>query len=140
MNRQKPLVLVADDDEDILELIRLRLDRCGYELVVAHTGAEALAVASSWHPDLALLDVNMPGMDGYAVIAELRGDPATSDIPVILLTARAQTADVSHGFALGADDYITKPFSPQELEGRVASQLRQTDVPTMQLRPAAAEG
>ena len=140
MNRQKPLVLVADDDEDILELIRLRLDRCGYELVVAHTGAEALAIASRRHPDLALLDVNMPGMDGYAVIAELRSDPATSDIPVILLTARAQTADVSHGFALGADDYITKPFSPQELEGRVASQLRQADLPTMQLRPAAAEG
>ena len=140
MNRQKPLVLVADDDEDILELIRLRLDRCGYELVVAHTGAEALAIASRRHPDLALLDVNMPGMDGYAIIAELRGDPATSDIPVILPTARAQTADVSHGFALGADDYITKPFSPQELEGRVASQLRQTDVPMMQLRPAAAEG
>ena len=139
MNRQKPLVLVADDD-DILELIRLRLDRCGYQLVVARTGAEALAVAASRHPDLALLDVNMPGMDGYAVIAELRGDPATRGIPVILLTARAQTTDVSHGFALGAADYITKPFSPQELEGRVASQLRQTDVPMMQLRPAAAEG
>ena len=140
MNRQKPLVLVAADDDDILELIRLRLDRCGYELVLARSGPEALAVAARRHPNLALLDVNMPEMDGYAVVQALRSDPATSDIPVVLLTARAQTADVSHGFALGADDYITKPFSPQELEGRVASQLRQTDVPTMQLRPAAAEG
>jgi DNA-binding response OmpR family regulator len=82
----------------------------------------------------------MPGMDGYAVVQELRRDPATNDIPVILLTARAQTTDVSHGFALGVDDYITKPFSPQELEGRVAAQLHQVDEPMTLLRPTAAEG
>jgi DNA-binding response OmpR family regulator len=140
VSREKPLVLIADDDEDILELIRLRLDRCGYELVVARNGHEALAVAGRRHPDLALLDVNMPGMDGYAVVQELRRDPATNDIPVILLTARAQTTDVSHGFALGVDDYITKPFSPQELEGRVAAQLHQVDEPMTLLRPTAAEG
>jgi DNA-binding response OmpR family regulator len=139
--REKPLVLIADDDEDILELVRLRLDRCGYETVLARDGAEALATAIRRRPDAALLDVTMPGMDGYAVTEELRRDPATAEIPVILLTALAQTTDVARGFALGADDYVTKPFSPQELEGRVAAVLGRSDEPELAglslLRPAA---
>jgi DNA-binding response OmpR family regulator len=121
--REKPLVLIADDDEDILELVRLRLDRCGYDTVLARNGAEALAAAAGRRPDVASLDVTMPGLDGYSVTEELRRDPATMRIPVILLTAFEQTGDVARGFALGVDDYVTKPFSPQELEGRVAAVL-----------------
>jgi CheY-like chemotaxis protein len=142
--RERPLVLIADDDEDILELVRLRLSRCGYETVLARDGAEALAVAAARRPDVALLDVTMPELDGYAVTAELRRDPATHGIPVILLTALAQGGDVERGFALGADDYVTKPFSPQELEGRVAAVLGRAEEPACDafslLRPAGSEG
>ena len=121
--RTAPLILVADDDEDILELVRLRLSRSGYRTILARDGVEALEAARARRPDLAVLDVTMPGLDGYAVVAELRRDPETKDIPVILLTARAQTADVTRGFDTGADDYVTKPFSPQELQNRVAAVL-----------------
>ena len=138
--REKPLVLIADDDEDILELVRLRLTRCGYETVLARDGVAALAGIRSRRPDLVLLDVTMPGLDGYGVTAELRRDPETRALPVILLTALAQGTDVSRGFELGVDDYVTKPFSPQELEGRVASALARVDGRAQSvalLRPAA---
>jgi two-component system, OmpR family, phosphate regulon response regulator PhoB len=118
------VILIADDDEDILELVRVRLDRSGYETVLARDGAEALAVARERAPALALLDVSMPLMDGYAVTRALRADPATAGIPVILLTARVQKADEVTGFEAGADDYIIKPFSPQTLLLRVASVLK----------------
>jgi DNA-binding response OmpR family regulator len=112
-------VLVADDDEDILELVSFRLERAGYEVVTARDGAAALATAQERHPDLAVLDVMMPGLNGYEVTQRLRADDATRDIPVILLTARVQEADVNRGFEAGADDYLRKPFSPQELRARV---------------------
>jgi DNA-binding response OmpR family regulator len=118
------VILIADDDEDILELVRVRLARSGYETVLARDGAEALAAARERAPALALLDVSMPLMDGYAVTRALRSDPATAGIPVILLTARVQKADVVIGFEAGADDYIIKPFSPQTLQLRVAAVLR----------------
>jgi two-component system, OmpR family, response regulator MtrA len=117
------LILIADDDEDILELVRLRLARSGYDTVLARDGAEALELARERLPDVALLDVSMPAMNGYEVSAALKSDPITENIPVILLTARAQTADVTNGFASGADDYVTKPFSPQALQSRVAAAL-----------------
>jgi DNA-binding response OmpR family regulator len=123
MNARKPLILIADDDEDILELVRLRLGRSNYATVLARNGLEALEAARARKPDLALLDVSMAGMDGYETAAALKADPATKDIPVILLTARAQTGDVAKGFEAGADDYITKPFSPQELDARVGALL-----------------
>jgi DNA-binding response OmpR family regulator len=122
-SRSRPLVLVADDDEDILELVRLRLSRSGYDVLVAHDGDEAAALTSSHLPDLALLDVSMPRIDGYELTRRLREAAETSSIPVILLTARAQPEDVARGFAAGADDYITKPFSPELLAGRVATAL-----------------
>ena len=112
-------VLVADDDEDILELVAFRLERAGYEVLTAADGAEALAVAQEHLPDLVVLDVMMPALSGIEVTRRLRGDEATRDIPVILLTARVQEADVSRGFDAGADDYLRKPFSPQELRARV---------------------
>jgi DNA-binding response OmpR family regulator len=119
MSEDMPTVLVADDDEDILELVSYRLERAGYEVVTARDGAAALATAQERRPDLAVLDVMMPGLNGYEVTQRLRADDATRDIPVILLTARVQEADVNRGFDAGADDYLRKPFSPQELRARV---------------------
>ena len=117
-------VLVADDDEDILQLVSFRLERAGYTVVTAADGQQALAAARQHQPDLAVLDVMMPGLNGYEVTRQLRADPATAAIPVILLTARVQEADVSRGFEAGADDYLRKPFSPQELQDRVDVLLR----------------
>lgn len=118
-----PLVLVADDDPDILTLVGFRLERAGYEVLPARDGEEALALALERQPDLAILDVMMPKLDGYEVTQRLRDNPATSGMPVILLTARVQEADITRGFEAGADDYIKKPFSPQELRARVQAIL-----------------
>jgi DNA-binding response OmpR family regulator len=118
-----PLVLVADDDPDILELVRYRLERSGYAVATATDGSEAVRLAGELSPALAVLDVMMPGLTGFEVTRQLRGDPRTSLIPVILLTARAQEADVQEGFDAGADDYIRKPFSPRELSARVQAVL-----------------
>jgi len=112
-------VLVADDDDDILELVSFRLERAGYKVITARDGQQALAAAQEHRPDLAVLDVMMPGLNGYEVTKQLRSGEATRDIPVILLTARVQEADVNRGFEAGADDYLRKPFSPQELRSRV---------------------
>jgi len=122
-DREQPVVLAADDDEDILELIVFRLERSGYTVLQASDGAQALELARSSRPDLAVLDVMMPKMDGFEVTRRLREDEATSKMPIILLTARSQEADVERGFDAGADDYIRKPFSPQELRSRVQAIL-----------------
>ena len=119
----RPVVLVADDDDDIRDLVAFRLDRAGYEVLRAGDGQQALDLAREHHPDLAVLDVMMPKLTGYDVTRELRADTATSRIPVILLTARVQEADVARGFEAGADDYVKKPFSPQELKARVQAVL-----------------
>jgi DNA-binding response OmpR family regulator len=119
----KPLVLVADDDRDILELVAFRLERAGYDVVTANDGAEALEVATDRGPALAVLDVMMPRLDGYEVTRRLRESSETERIPVILLTARVQESDVQRGFDAGADDYLKKPFSPQELRARVQAVL-----------------
>jgi DNA-binding response OmpR family regulator len=126
MQQPRPVVLAADDDEDILELIRLRLSRSGFELLLARDGPEALALARERKPDLALLDVAMPGLDGFGVAAALKADAETAQIKIVMLTARAQKNDVAQGFAAGADDYITKPFSPQALQARVTELLAPT--------------
>jgi DNA-binding response OmpR family regulator len=118
-----PLVLVADDDPDILDLVRYRLERSGYEVATARDGLEAVRLAGELAPSLAVLDVMMPSLNGFEVTRRLREDPATREIPVILLTARAQESDVQEGFAAGADDYIRKPFSPRELSARVQAVL-----------------
>ena len=123
MSDEPRTVLVADDDEDILQLVSFRLERAGYTVVTAADGQQALAAARQHQPDLAVLDVMMPGLNGYEVTRQLRADPATAAIPVILLTARVQEADVSRGFEAGADDYLRKPFSPQELRSRVQAIL-----------------
>ena len=119
----RQVVLVADDDDDIRDLVAFRLDRAGSEVLRAGDGQEALDLAKEHKPDLAVLDVMMPKLTGYDVTRELRADAATSRIPVILLTARVQEADVARGFEAGADDYVKKPFSPQELKARVQAVL-----------------
>jgi DNA-binding response OmpR family regulator len=113
------VVLVADDDRDILDLLAFRLGRAGYEVVSASDGEEALRLATERRPDLAVLDVMMPKLDGYEVTRRMRADETTKRIPVILLTARVQEHDVARGFEVGADDYMKKPFSPAELRARV---------------------
>jgi DNA-binding response OmpR family regulator len=114
-----PLILVADDDPDIQALVRYRLERCGYRVVTANDGEEAVHVARAMRPVLVVLDVMMPRVDGLQATRQLRADAETSAIPIVLLTARAQDTDVGRGFEAGADDYIRKPFSPQELSARV---------------------
>src|SRR5579864_4890618 len=123
MPEDGPLVLVADDDDDIRSQVIFRLERAGYRTVVARDGDEALALALERRPALAVLDVMMPKLDGYEVTRRLRSEDATRAMPVILLTARVQDADVARGFESGADDYIRKPFSPQELCARVQAIL-----------------
>ena len=113
------LVLVADDDEDILQLLSFRLERAGYEVVLARSGDEALRLALDLLPALAVLDGMMPGLDGFEVTRELRRAAATSTTPVILLTARAQASDIARGMAAGADDYVKKPFDARDLVDRV---------------------
>lgn len=116
-------VLIADDDEDILNLVRFRLERDGLRVLLARDGQQALQTAREERPDLCVLDVMMPKLSGLEVLAQLRRDPDTAAMPVIMLTARAHEADVDAGFDGGANDYVIKPFSPQELRQRVRAQL-----------------
>ncbi|TMK79978.1 MAG: response regulator [Actinobacteria bacterium] len=117
-------MLIADDDDDILQLLAFRLERAGYEIVQARNGKQALSLALELLPALAVLDVMMPELDGYEVTRELRTNEATSSMPIILLTARAQTQDAARGLAVGADDYVKKPFDARDLRERIERLLR----------------
>ncbi len=119
--------MVADDDVDIRELVEFKLSTLGHEIVAVGDGAAALEACRARRPDLCVLDVMMPGVSGLDAIRMIRADPALHDLPVILLTARAQESDVTIGFDSGADDYITKPFSPRELAARVETLLTRRD-------------
>jgi len=116
-------ILVADDDVDIRELVEFKLSTLGHDVVAVADGAAAIDACQASRPDLAVLDVMMPGVSGLDAIRAIRSDPGLADLPVILLTARAQESDVETGFDSGADDYITKPFSPRELASRVQALL-----------------
>jgi DNA-binding response OmpR family regulator len=120
---QPPTILIADDEPDVLELVGYRLSRSGFTVVEACDGEEALARALDQVPDLAVLDVMMPKLDGYELTRRLRSADATQRVPVILLTARAQESDIATGFEAGADDYLRKPFNPDELVARVRAVL-----------------
>ena len=113
------LVLIADDDEDILALVRATIERSGHEVMAVADGAAALSAMAERRPDLAVLDIAMPELDGLEVLRRLRADDEMRDLPVILLTAQAQAADVERGFATGASAYVRKPFSPRDLATRV---------------------
>jgi two-component system phosphate regulon response regulator PhoB len=122
-------ILIIEDEQDIADLIGFNLHRAGYEVLKAHDGIEGTETALRERPDLIVLDLMLPGRDGFAVFRELRRDPRTVGIPVIMLTARAQTEDRIQGLEAGADDYLTKPFSPKELMLRVSAILKRADSP-----------
>ena len=122
-------ILVVDDEPDALELIEFNLRGAGFEVVTAMDGPEALKQARSLMPSLIVLDVMLPEIDGMEVCKQLRRDPATARIPIIMLTAKATEVDRVLGLELGADDYVAKPFSPRELILRVKGLLRRKDEP-----------
>lgn len=122
MAKQK--ILIIDDEEDILELIRYNLAKEGYSVEGVTSGEEALAKAKSEVPDLVVLDLMLPGVDGLEVCKILKSDARTSHIPIIMLTAKGEDADIVTGLELGADDYVTKPFSPRVLIARIRTALR----------------
>jgi two-component system phosphate regulon response regulator PhoB len=124
MTEQKKTVLVVEDEEDILALLHFNLIKAGYEVVCAARGEEALTAIAAGTPDLILLDLMLPGIDGLEICRRLRDDPATGEIPIIMLTARGEEEDVVRGLDLGADDYVTKPFSIKVLLARIQSVLR----------------
>jgi len=114
-------VLVVDDDAKTVELVKLYLNRDGYKVLTAYNGTDALRLAREGHPDLIVLDLMLPGVDGLEVCRKLRGE---SEVPIIMLTAKVMEQDRIMGLDLGADDYVTKPFSPRELAARVRTVLR----------------
>jgi len=116
-------ILIVDDDLDSVKLTGLMLERLGYEITAAQSGAQALAKARAEAPDLVILDIMMPAMDGYEVCRRLRADPATAHLPVIMFTAKSQVDDKVAGFQAGADDYLTKPVHSEELASRVEAVL-----------------
>jgi two-component system phosphate regulon response regulator PhoB len=117
-------ILVVEDEEDIREVVKYNLLKEGYRVETAETGEEGLKSARTGHPDLVLLDLMLPGLDGLEVCRRLRKDPATENIPIIMLTARGEESDIVAGLELGADDYVTKPFSPRVLVARVRAVVR----------------
>ena len=119
-------VLVVDDETDILELVVFNLERQQFKVLTADNGITAVQVAKEKIPDLIVLDLMLPGMDGFSVYRELRADPRTNGIPVLMLTAKGEVNDRIAGLELGADDYVTKPFSPRELLLRVRALLKRT--------------
>ena len=121
--RLTALVLAADDDEDILDLVRIVLEEDGYEVVTAPDGEKALEMAKEMIPDLCVLDVMMPKMDGIEATRQMRADERTRDIPILLLSARTQWEAVRRGKQAGADEYITKPFVPDDLQRSVRGLL-----------------
>ncbi|HOV78460.1 MAG TPA: response regulator transcription factor [Bacillota bacterium] len=136
-------ILVVDDEKNILELVRFNLEREGFEVFTALDGTLAIDLAREERPDLIVLDVMLPGMNGFEVCRELNRDPLTSGIPIIMLSARAEELDRVLGLEMGADDYVIKPFSPRELVARIKARLRRArpgDNREMeQLQPARME-
>jgi two-component system phosphate regulon response regulator PhoB len=125
-------ILVVDDEPDITALVAYHLARAGYRVSTASTSSEALRAAREERPDLVILDLMLPGVSGYDVLADLRRREETRDVGVILLTARREEPDRIRGLSLGADDYLTKPFSPEELTLRVGAVLRRLHAPPVE--------
>ena len=120
----KEKILVVDDEEDILELVRFNLSKEGYQVICAATGEKAVEMARAELPDLMVLDLMLPGMDGLEAAKFLKNNPETQNIPIVMLTAKGEESDVVTGLELGADDYVVKPFSPRILLARVKAVLR----------------
>jgi two-component system phosphate regulon response regulator PhoB len=125
----KTRILVVDDEADIRELVRLNLAREGYEVFDCESGEQALSLSRSKDPDLIVLDLMLPGIDGMEVCKKLKADPKTAQIPIVMLTAKGEEADVVAGLEIGADDFVAKPFSGKVLVARVRRLLRKTVPP-----------
>jgi DNA-binding response OmpR family regulator len=128
MPRNHKNILVVEDEKDLADLITYNLQRNGYDVVCAADGQSALDMAAKQPPDLVLLDLMLPGVDGTEVARKLKGDARTSHIPIVMLTAKGEETDVVVGLTIGADDYVTKPFSMKILLARLATVLRRTEV------------
>ncbi|WP_022664830.1 response regulator [Desulfospira joergensenii] len=120
----KETILIVDDEEDIIELIKYNLKSEGYNILTAITGEEAIKISKQARPDLMVLDLMLPGIDGLEVTRYLRNNGETKDMPIVMLTAKGEESDVVTGLELGANDYISKPFSPRELTARIRAILR----------------
>jgi len=120
----KETILIIEDDKDILELVKYNLNKEGYNVLTALSGEEGLELLKTKRPDLIILDIMLPGIDGFGVCRLLKGEPKTAHIPIIMLTARGEESDIVTGLELGANDYITKPFSPKVLIARMRVILR----------------
>jgi diguanylate cyclase (GGDEF)-like protein len=123
----RPKILVVDDDPLMRRIVTQSLDKANYELIEADSGASGIETALQSRPDLIILDVMMPGMDGFEVVHRLRRHPMTQSIPIVMLTALGEMSEKVHGMQLGADDYITKPFDPRELRARVEAHLKRSE-------------
>jgi len=130
-------VLVIEDEPAILELLRINFEMEGFEVITATDGEEGLARAQKDNPDVVIADIRMPRRDGLGVLSELKADPATENLPVILLSANAQKADIQLGLELGADDYVTKPFDPIALVERLNAVVERNAART-ELKAAAS--
>ncbi|MCC6143199.1 MAG: response regulator [Candidatus Hydrogenedentes bacterium] len=117
-------ILIVDDEEDILELVRYNLEKVGYQVSCAETGTEAIRIARAELPDAILLDLMLPGLDGLEVTSLLKNDVKTRHLPIVMLTAKGSESDIVRGLEAGADDYVTKPFSPKVLLARLKAVLR----------------
>ena len=120
-------IMVIEDEQDLQELLQHNLGREGYRVTSLESGDGALARAKSTEPDLILLDLMLPGLSGLEVCRNLKADPATAGLPIVMLTAKSEEADIVTGLELGADDYVTKPFRPRELEARIRAVLRRAE-------------
>ncbi len=118
-------ILVVDDDREVVRLIRAYLEQAGFEVLTAYDGDTAVHLLRREQPDLLLLDLMLPGRDGWDITRLMRGDPALAHLPIIMLTARVDDTDKIVGLELGADDYVTKPYNPREVVARVRARLRQ---------------
>ncbi len=126
VSMSKPHIIIVEDEQDMAELIAIRLQREGYSVEAIFDGLEGLAKIRSAPPELVLLDIMLPGMSGTQIATELRGDPRTAGVPIIMLTAKSEESDIVVGLHVGADDYMTKPFSMSVLVARVAAVLRRS--------------
>ena len=122
-------ILVIEDETDILEVLKYNLSKNGYDVLTAETGEKGLDLAANKQPDLVLLDLMLPGVDGLEVCRQLRSRERTRSLPIIMLTAKGSESDIVLGLTLGADDYLTKPFSPTELVARIKAVLRRNETP-----------
>ncbi len=124
MSKEK--ILVVDDEQDLVKLVRYNLEKDGYKVETAYNGEDALFLARKARPELVILDLMLPGIDGLEVCKKLKTDPELANVAIIMLTAKGEEADITLGIKLGADDYVTKPFSPKELVARVRAVLRRS--------------